>query len=346
MKKWLIIVSGVIFLSGIISYLLFFSMEKRDGFLRTTGIVEGTEVNLSSKVSGRISELCCSEGDPVKEGSVVIKLESDDILASVEQAKAGVERARAEVRVSESAIENSKANIESAEAEIKNAEAEAEKARAQMEEAKRQMERATALYKEDFISRADLDLKTTNHDIALSAYEASKAKLRASISRRDAATAQLNASISQLVSARARLKESGSTLSYQMARFNDTVIKTPLSGTVIFRSVEKGETISPGITILTIVDLNNLWVRADLEETVIGMIGLGTEAIIRAEGMQDRTIKGKISEIGRYAEFATQRDVTRGRQDIKTFRVKIKLEDTSGVLKPGMTVNVDIPKKR
>jgi hypothetical protein len=56
--------------------------------------------------------------------------------------------------------------------------------------------------------------------------------------------------------------------------------------------------------------------------------------------------KGKVSELGRYAEFATQRDVTRGRQDIKTFRVKINIEDSAGLLKPGMTVEVEIPQKK
>jgi len=62
--------------------------------------------------------------------------------------------------------------------------------------------------------------------------------------------------------------------------------------------------------------------------------------------MSGKAFRGKVSEIGRYAEFATQRDVTRGRQDIKTFRVKIKIDDKEGILKPGMTVSVEIPKKK
>jgi HlyD family secretion protein len=75
------------------------------------------------------------------------------------------------------------------------------------------------------------------------------------------------------------------------------------------------------------------------------LVALDSEAFIRAEGIPGKVFKGKVSEIGRYAEFATQRDVTRGRQDIKTFRVKVKVTDTGGVLKPGMTVEVEIPKK-
>jgi HlyD family secretion protein len=123
------------------------------------------------------------------------------------------------------------------------------------------------------------------------------------------------------------------------------MIKTPVSGTVIFKALEKGETVSPGVTILTIVDMGSLYIRVDIEETLIGSVALDSESFVRAEGIPDKVFKGRVSEIGRYAEFATQRDVTRGRQDIKTFRVKIKVTDTGGLLKPGMTVEVEIPKK-
>jgi multidrug efflux pump subunit AcrA (membrane-fusion protein) len=108
--------------------LLIFVFAKRGGkseFIQTTGIVEGEEVNIAATVPGRLLEECCGEGDAVREGTIVVKLESEGLRASVEQASAGVEKAMAEVRVAESAIETSKANIKSAEADIRNAEAEA-----------------------------------------------------------------------------------------------------------------------------------------------------------------------------------------------------------------------------
>jgi len=122
---------------------------------------------------------------------------------------------------------------------------------------------------------------------------------------------------SQLNAAKAGLRESEANLSYSQSRLAYATITTPLSGTVVFRAFEKGETVSPGATILTIVDLSHLWVRVDIEETMIGGIILNTEATIRLNGSTGRVFKGRISEIGRYGGFATQRDVTRGRQDIK-----------------------------
>lgn len=340
-----LILGGVAILIVIAILILFFAKRgERSESIRTTGIVEGVEVNISAMVPGRILKECCKEGDAVREGDTVIELESDDLRASVEQALAGVEKAKAEVRVSESAIEGSKANLISADADIRNAEAEVEKARAQMEEAKREMDRLNALFKEGIIPKASLDVAVTNHDTAVANHASSKAELTAASSKRDAAAAQLRTAESQLNSAKAGLKQAEANLSYSQAKLAETVIKSPISGTVVFKALEKGETVSPGVTVLTIVDLNNLYVRVDLEETVIGSVALNSEAMIRTEEVPGRVFTGKVSEIGRYAEFATQRDVTRGRQDIKTFKVRIAVEDSGGFLKPGMTVEVEIPR--
>src|SRR5512139_990964 len=101
----------------------FFYAERgtKTGAIRTTGIVEGIEVNLSTKVPGRISEMCCKEGDEVKQGQIVFELDSEDLRASVEQARARVRMAQEQVKSAEAAIESSSANIASVEADIKTA---------------------------------------------------------------------------------------------------------------------------------------------------------------------------------------------------------------------------------
>ncbi len=345
MKKKIIILTLVVLTAIAVLMVLYAQKGKRTDTIQTTGIVEGIEVNLSSKVSGRISEICCKEGDRVENGQVVIKLESEDLKASVEQARAGVEQARAAVMVAGSSIENAKAGVQNAEAEIRTSEADVEKARAVMDEAKSKLDRATSLYKEELISTDSFEIAKTNYDTSVASSMSSKAKLSASYAKRDAAIAQLNSSVSQLNSAKASLKVSEANLSYHLSKLGDTIITTPVSGTVIFKALEKGETVSPGMTVITIVDTDNLYVRVDVEETLIGSVAPGSEAFITAEGIHSKVFKGKVSEIGRYAEFATQRDVTRGRQDIKTFRIKITIADSQGVLKPGMTVEVKIPKK-
>jgi len=267
-------------------------------------------------------------------------------MASVKKAKAGVEMSKADIHVSESAIESSKANIASAEADIRTAESDVEKAKIQMELALKEMERAKALFKDEFLSQQTLDSRVATYNASEADYASSKSRLSAAYARKSASSAQLNQAENQLKSSLANLKESEANLSYNLAKFDDTTMTSPISGTVVLKALEKGEIASPGMTVLTIVDMGDLYVRVDLDETLINSIALNSEALIRAEGSSKTEFKGTVSEIGRYAEFATQRDVTRGRQDIRTFRVKIKLGDTGGRLKPGMTVEVEIPKKR
>jgi HlyD family secretion protein len=345
MKRRWIAVACVVLIVVTVLFLLFSKRRGRPESIQTTGVVEGLEVNISTMVPGTIVKEWCREGDTVREGDTIIELESEDLKASVEEALAAVEKAKAEIRVSDSAIKASKANIKNAEAEIKNAEADVEKTRAQMGEAKRHMERSQALYEREVISKESSEMAATDYDTTVASYDASKAKLMAAASKRDAAAAQLATAENQLDSAKASFGQSEAKLAYAQAKLAQTIIKSPISGTVVFKALEQGEWVSPGVTILTIVDLSHLYIRADVEETTVGDIALGGEALIKAEGSIDRVFKGRVSEIGRYAGFATQKDVTRGRQDIKTFRVKIAVEDSGEFLKPGMTVEVEIPKR-
>jgi len=346
MKKKSIFVAVAFLIVIAVFIIIYAGKGKESGVIKTAGIIEGTEVNLSAEVSGNISYMCCDEGDPVKEGEIAFKLESDDLRALVEQADAGVKKAKAGIMVSESAIENSRANIKSSEADIKTAEANTEKARVQMELAKKEMDRADALYKQDFVSKDSVDVAVTQYNASTADFTSSVSGIASATSRRDAALAQLRIAENQLKSARADLKQSEANLAYNIARLAYSTITSPISGIVVLKALEKGETVSPGMTVLTIVDMNDLYARVDIDETLIHGVALNSEAFISPGGTPKRIFKGWVSEIGRYAEFATQKEVTRGRQDIKTFRVKIKFGDTGGVLKPGMTVEVEIPRKK
>ncbi len=108
-------------------------------------------------------------------------------------------------------------------------------------------------------------------------------------------------------------------------------------------AVEEGEVVAPGTSILTVVDPSTLWVRFDLEQRFITTVHVGTKARVWLEHHPDMVFDGEVFDVGREGEFAVERDVTRGRQDIKSFRTRIKIIDPEGILKPGMTVMVEIP---
>lgn len=192
-------------------------------------------------------------------------------------------------------------------AEVLQARADLEHARASAAEARRQRDRMVRLFAEGVASEADRDAAQTRDDLS-----------QAEIRQREAA------------------------LTRTQARLADTVITSPLAGVVALRAFEPGEVVTPGATILTLVDPDHLWARLELDETLTARVRLGDPASIRAAGLPGRAFAGHVVEIGPEGEFATLREVTRGRQDVKTFRVKVAIERPEGFLKPGMSVMVRI----
>ena len=130
MKKKIIFIAAPVLIILTILSVFYAHRNKAPTAIRTTGVVEGTEVNVSSMITGRILKECCREGDIVQHGQVLIELESDELRASMEQALAGIEKSKADIDVYASAIETARANAASAVADIEDAAAEVEKARA------------------------------------------------------------------------------------------------------------------------------------------------------------------------------------------------------------------------
>lgn len=125
-----------------------------------------------------------------------------------------------------------------------------------------------------------------------------------------------------------------------VTQLEDTEVASPIDGVVVNKAFEAGENVPAGAPVYTIFDLKNIWARVDVEETDAVKIKLGGPAKVTAPGLVGREFDASVIEVGSVAEFATQKDVTRGRQEIKSFRVKAGVSNADGLLKPGMTVEV------
>ena len=345
MKKK-IIIPIILCLLGLAGLAWFSALSKSPSHVfRTSGIIEGREINITPMIAARIVKEAHREGDAVRKGEVLVWLESDELSAAVARAEAALEKAKADVRVCESAVTVARADIDKADADIENARAKGDRARAQMAEAKREMDRYKTLYRKEMAPKGTLDTAVTAYESAVADIAAAKAGLSAAMAGKTSAQARLESAENQQVSATAAVREAGADLALNRAKRAKTVITCPMNGTIVYIAAEKGEVVSPGMTIMTVVDMGRLYARVDVDETRVGAILLGRTATVRTEGPDARSFTGKVSEIGRYADFATERDVTRGRQDIKTFRVKIDIDNNDGFLKPGMTVDAAIPLK-
>jgi HlyD family secretion protein len=299
-KSKRIVIPLILILVFAISIIFITHKKETKNTIETVGIIEATEINLSSKITEKINKIYFKEGDYIKEGNVAIILDQEKKRAEYEQ---------------------SEANLEVTHANLLNVKADIEHAKTNLLDAKKDFERTNILFKEGSETLVDKEKQEINYDLK----------------KTDLLKYQSLESL-----AKATIKQAEANLKLAKENLLDTTITSPISGIVTYRAFEPGEFVNAGSSILTIIDTKNIWARADIEETKISKIKLGDDAQISLEHNKDLKYIGKIFEINTEGEFATQRDVRRGKQDIKTFRVKIKIEDKNEILKPGMTVLVSM----
>ncbi len=333
-------------LAGIGVYGVFYlgprEVVKGPSAVEAAGVIEVKEYELAPEVSGRIVWLCCDEGDEVKKGDVAVRLDNSELSAMVEQGRAALEAAGAAVKAAEAGLESARARVEGAAAELDAAESRIKRLRVLAEDAKKDLARAGALLRDGFVTRQDYDRAKTKYETYLAELESTKAERVSRQAGLRLARIDVKAAGARLERAKAEKKEAEANLKTLLSRLDDTEIKVPDDGVVAHRAFERGETINPGEAVYTIYDPKDVWARVDIEETEAGMVKLGAPADVAVAALPGRVFKARVKEVGREGEFATQRDVLRGRSDIRTFRVKLSIKEPAGLLKPGMSVRVKI----
>jgi len=340
LKSKFAIAAAAIVLAVLIFLVFIFSKDDKRGSVETSGIVEATEVEISSKLGSRIAWLCCEEGERVKSNEVAIRLDDAELKAVRSEAEAAVRQMESAIEAAKAEVDGAKAGIASSGASLKEVEAEIKKTDILKKDAGKDLARTKELFKEGVLTEKELDAITTRFD-ALGAEEnalrARRDSLKAALG---GARARLKTSEAGVVSALARLDEANAALAFADANLKDTVIVFPMDGVIAHKAFQAGEVVSQGVSVYTVHDADNLWVRIDVDETLVAGIKLGAKAGITHAGFPGEAFEGEVVEIGVAGGFATQRDVTRGRSDIRTFRVKLKVRENKGELKPGMTVKV------
>ena len=266
-------------------------------------------VMVGSQISGTIKELFADFNSRVREGQVIAQIDSAIFEAQVEQGKASVL--------------NAQANFLNAQANLLNAQANLNKAEISVADMKRTFERNKELIDKKVIAQAVFDTAQTNYDIALAQREVAKAQF-------ESARAQVESSKAQVEQAKASLKVAETNLRY-------TTIRSPVSGTVISRNVDVGQTVAASLqapTLFTIAkDLTQMQVDTNVSEADIGRIEVGQEATFTVDAYPDRTFRGKVSEI---------RNAPTTIQNVVTYDVVIEVDNSDLRLKPGMTANVSV----
>jgi len=145
--------------------------------------------------------------------------------------------------------------------------------------------------------------------------------------------------------ARAALASSDAALELARVQLAEAEIRSPFEGLVAEQNLQAGEWAATGTPVITVEDLGRQWVRIDVEETELGGLSVGQPVEIRVVAFPGRTFAGHVVEIGAEGEFALNRDVKRGRPDVRTFRVRAGLDAIAEELRPGMTAEVALPSR-
>ncbi len=313
-----------------------------------TGIVTTNDLIVSPQIMGRISDLKVVEGGAVAKDQIVAVITTDELRAdsayyahSAAGMSSQVQESEAALRLQERQMTD---QIKQAEANLAAAEAQQMAAVADLENAKLVLDRTRNLSQKGVEPPQQFDQARTAHD----AFEARLDALRKQVEAQRSALALAHANAEQVSVRRSQVQ---STQQQQQAanaqrtkadvRLGYAEVRAPIGGIVDVRAVRVGEIVNPGQPIVTIINPDDLWVRADVEETYIDRVRLGDKMTIRLPSGDTR--EGTVFYRGVDASFATQRDVSRTKRDIKTFEVRLRADNRDRRLAVGMTAYVLLP---
>ncbi len=327
---------------------VYFLTRDPNAGLVLTGIVTTDDVIVSSQIAGRLGRLLVKEGDTVTRDQLLAVIGPEELKADSAYYEHTQEGFTAQVAGAEAALKfqelQTRAQIHQAEAALAAAEAQRAEAVADVERARLDYERAVGLFKQGIVSAQVNDQARTTHDAAKAHVEALSKQVeaqRAALALAQSNAEQIAVRRSQLFANRHELAAAGAQKVKAAVRLGYTEIRAPIDGTVDVRVALQGEVVNPGQPIVTLINPDDLWVRADVEETYIDRVRLGDRIPVRLPSGAERT--GTVFFRGADASFATQRDVSRTKRDIKTFEIRLRVDNRDRVLHPGLTAFVTVP---
>jgi HlyD family secretion protein len=342
------LILGLLTAGSLVWYLL---TVRQGGDLQLIGTVDANEVVVSSKIPGRIEKLTVVEGQKVDAGDLIAVIESKDLDAALQAAKATAagdawKLNGAEETEQENRGETSSAAI-SAEAQVKMAEATLAQAQAQYDHQEADTSRDVALAKSGIVSEQTKDEEVTSLQSAKAAVDAARESLSsAQANLRQAHAHELLTTVSARTVNENRAEEANARALAQQAQVEQSYarIVAPVSGVVNEWAAREGEVVAAGTPIVTVMDLKQTWVYAPLPETQADAVKLGDS--LRVVLPSGHTVQGQVIAKASEADFATQRDVNSQKRDIKTVQLKLLIPNPGEEFVPGMTAEVYVPRNR
>jgi HlyD family secretion protein len=295
-----------------------FRKAPAENVLKLSGNVEAHESLVSFKVTGRIIALPVEEGMSVKAGDLLARLDNDDY-----QQQVVVDEASTRVRSRQLVLGLAGSRTQ----DIEAAQQTVLDTRADLEQKQKDYVRYQALFEKDEIPAQTRDLAATSVTRARAAYDRAQLVYNELVegTRKE-----------ELAVERANVEQANENLRMSHIRLSYTTLRAPFDGVVLVRQAELGEVVSPGTPVMTLTDLDHLWVRVYIPEPDLGKIHLDHTVEVRTDTFPDKAYRGRIAFISSEAEFTPKSVETQKERVTLVYRVKVDVENPHHELKPGM----------
>ncbi len=292
--------------------------------LSLSGNIEVIQVEASFRVAGKVLERPVDEGQVVQAGQLLARLDAKDLEQQVAMRHADAATARAALDAllagsRKEEIEASKAALEQANADLKRLEP-------------------------DEVRLRDLQQKGI---LSIRDYEATRALLEAARAKVRQADQQytlvrIGPRKEDIDQARARFEQAQQALALAQTQLGYATLTAPTSGVILSKNIEPLEYVAPGTSVVTLANLDQVWLRAYLEESDLGRVKVGQKASITTDTYPGKRYEGRVSFISSEAEFTPKSVQTRKERSRLVYRIKIDIRNLAMELKPGMPADAEI----
>lgn len=295
-----------------------------ESVIEVSGIIESTDINISSKVTGELRKVNFTEGEKVSANDTIAELDKETILLQIEQLKAGVALNEAQYKMAVKGFRTE---------DIRQAEQSMKAAKSNFELAEYEKNNMESLFKSGSVSEKQWKDITNKYNSTLAQYKASEEmynKMKRGNREED------------IASAKARFEQSKAQLALTEKQFKDSYIKAPNAGIITNQVFEIGELVLTGATVFTITELDKVYLMVYVSENNLGKVKYGQTADVVVDSHPEKIFKGKVTYISSVAEFTPKNIQTKDDRLKQVFGVKLEIENKDGILKPGMPADAKI----
>ncbi|MDX5360362.1 MAG: HlyD family efflux transporter periplasmic adaptor subunit [Alphaproteobacteria bacterium] len=282
-----------------------------EGFAAGNGRIEAVEIDVAAKTAGRVKDILANEGDFVRAGQELARMDTAVLEAQLREAEAQLRRALI-------GIETAQSQVTQREAEKQAAEALIAQRKAELDAAQRRVARSEELAPKGAVPVSKLD-----DDRA--AFQAAKAAVGAAEAQAAAAQAAIGRAKSDVIGAEATVEAARATIQRIQADIDDSILRSPRDGRVQYRVAQPGEVLSPGGVVLNMVDLADVYMTFFLPTEQAGRVALGTEARLVLDAAPQYVIPAQISFVADVAQFTPKTVETEEERQKLMFRIKARI---------------------